>query len=90
MDSKLWAAIAGTLAAIALTTTMDATGYTMFSALPLFPLAGLFWFLQRFSRQEIGLLWGQVRYYGLALAYPIFVLGATCFGRSCLWRSGHQ
>lgn len=76
MDRRLWPAIGGTIAAIAVTTTMDATGYTMFSALPLFPLAGLFWFLQRFSRQEIGLMWGQVRYYGLALAYPVFVLGA--------------
>ena len=77
MDRKLWPAIGGTLVAIAVTTTMDATGYSVFSALPLFPLAALFWFLQRFSRQEIGLLWGQVNYYGLALAYPVFVLGAT-------------
>ena len=77
MDRKLWPAIGGTLAAIAVTTTMDATGYIMFSALPLFPLAGLFWFLQKFSRPEVGLIWGEFNCYGLALAYPIFVLGAT-------------
>lgn len=77
MDRRLWPAIGGTLAAIAVTTTMDASGYTMFSALPLFPLAGLFWFLQKFSRPEVGLIWGEVNCYGLALAYPIFVLGAT-------------
>jgi len=77
MDRKLWPATGGTIAAIAVTTTLDATGYTMLSALPLMPLAGLFWFLQRFSTQEMGLLWGQVRHYGVALAYPIFVLGVT-------------
>jgi membrane protease YdiL (CAAX protease family) len=54
---------------------MDATGYTMFSALPLMPLTGLFWYLQRFSRQEIGLVWGNRQAYGLALLYPVFVLG---------------
>lgn len=37
---------------------MDATGYSTFSALPLFPLAGLFWFLQKLSREEMGLAWG--------------------------------
>ncbi len=47
----------------------------MFSALPLFPLAGLFWTLQRFSRRDLGLVWGNLQAYGLALAYPIFVLG---------------
>ena len=56
MKFELSPAIIGTAIAIAITTTMDATGYSMFSALPLFPLAGLFWYLQRFSRQEIGLV----------------------------------
>ena len=68
-------AILGVVIAIATTTAMDATGYSMFSALPLFPLAGLFWFLQKYSRQEIGLAWGNPHAYGLALAYPVLVLG---------------
>lgn len=79
MESTLRPAIGGVFAAIAITTTMDATGYAMFSALPLLPLAGIFWYLQNFSRVEMGLLWGQARYYGIALAYPVFVLGATAF-----------
>lgn len=54
---------------------MDATGYSMFSALPLFPLAGLFWTLQRFSRRDLGLVWGNLRTNVLAVAYPILVLG---------------
>ncbi len=70
-------ALVGVAIAMAITTAMDATGYTMFSALPLLPLAGLFWFLQKFSRAEIGLVWGEAHYYGLALAYPALVLGAT-------------
>lgn len=77
MMRKVGPALGGVVVAIAITTTMDATGYTMFSALALFPLAGLFWFLQKFSRAEMGLVWGQARYYGLALAYPALVLGAT-------------
>ena len=77
MMRKIWPALGGVVIATAITTTMDATGYTMFSALPLLPLAGLFWVLQRFSRAEIGLVWGQARFYGLALAYPLIVLGST-------------
>ena len=75
MNQPLIYAVLGVAIAIAITTAMDATGYSMFSALPLFPLAGLFWFLQKFSRKEIGLVWGNLRAYGLALAYPLFVPG---------------
>jgi len=75
MNSNNWAAIAGVMVAIAITTTMDATGYTVFSALPLLPLTGIFWFLQKFSTREMGLTWGPARHYGLALAYPLLVLG---------------
>ena len=56
---------------------MDATGYSIFSALPLLPLTGLFWYLQRFSHAEMGLTWGRTAHYGLSLAYPILVLGAA-------------
>ena len=45
MMRKIWPALGGVVIATAVTTTMDATGYTMFSALPLLPLAGLFWVL---------------------------------------------
>ena len=75
MDRKYWPAVAGVFAAIAITTSMDATGFTMFSALPLFPLALLFWYLQGFSRQAIGLSTGQARDYVWAIAYPLVVLG---------------
>jgi len=75
MNQALVPAVLGVVIAITITTTLDATGYFMFSALPLFPLAGLFWYLQKFSRREIGLVWGNLKSYGLALAYPIVVLG---------------
>ena len=42
MNRALVPAVLGVVIAIAITTTMDATGYAQFSALPLFPLAGLF------------------------------------------------
>ncbi len=75
MNKAFVPAVVGVVIAIAITTAMDATGYSQLSALPLFPLAGLFWFLQKFSRKEIGLVWGNLQAYGLALAYPIVVLG---------------
>jgi len=76
MNKNMLPAIAGVAIAILITTTMDATGYSMFSALPLFPLAGLFWYLQKFSRAEIGLVWGPPYAYAIALAYPAVVLSA--------------
>jgi len=75
-SARLIVPIAGVLAAIAVTTTMDATGLFMFSALPLCPLLLLFWYVQRISRQSIGFVSGQCRHYSLAILYPVVVLGA--------------
>ena len=75
MNPGMRAPVAGVAVAIAITTTMDATGYAMFSALPLLPLAALFWYLQRFSRSDIGLRLGGTRDFAWALAYPLTVLG---------------
>lgn len=76
--SWIWP-IAGVLVAIAITSTMDAAGASAFSALPLFPLLLLFWYLQRFSAKEVGFVWGKshaLRSYGFAIFYPIVVMGA--------------
>jgi membrane protease YdiL (CAAX protease family) len=75
MRAGLTRPILGVLLAIAITTTMDANGVSAFSALPLLPLMALFWFLQRFSRREMGFTWGTSLHYGLALLYPILVMG---------------
>ena len=64
------------LAAIAVTTAMDANGLSAFSALPLLPLAAFGWWLERHSREAMGISWGRLRDYGLAIAYPAIVLGA--------------
>lgn len=66
------------LVAIAITSVMDASGLSAFSSLPLFPLFVLFWYLQRFSAEEIGFTWGRsraFRSYGLAILYPLLVMG---------------
>jgi membrane protease YdiL (CAAX protease family) len=68
-------ALAGVAIAIAITTTLDATGYFMFSALPLIPLTGVFWYLQKMPRAEIGLTAGKLGDYGPALLYPLLALG---------------
>ena len=75
MNPSLRWSIIGVVVAIAITTTMDATGLSMFSALPLFPLMALFWFLGRFSRVEIGFVWARRADYVPALLYPLIVLG---------------
>jgi membrane protease YdiL (CAAX protease family) len=62
--------------AIAITSTMDATGFTLFSALPLCALTAGLWFIQRMSRAEIGLRFGRPRAYGVALLHPLLVIGA--------------
>ena len=77
MNRALWPATGGLALAIAVTTSMDATGYSVFSALPLFPLGAIFWYLQKFSRAEIGLTLGQGSHYAAALAYPATVLGTA-------------
>jgi hypothetical protein len=77
MRSALQRATLGVVAAIAITTAMDATGLSAFSALPLFPLMGLLWYLEKHSRQDIGLVGGRPLGYGLAILYPTLVLGAV-------------
>ena len=76
MSRDLSLALISVLLAIAITTTMDATGYSVFSALPLLPLTALFWFLSKLSSREIGLTLGSPQAYAWGLAYPVIVLGA--------------
>lgn len=73
MTTALRWPILGVLAAIAITSTMDATGLTVYSALPLAPLLGLFWYLQRLPRKKVGFAWGRWRHYVLAVLYPVVV-----------------
>lgn len=63
--------------AVAITGTMDATGLTMFSALPLIPLTLLFWWMSRMSRGDMGLRWGGLGDHGLAVLYPLLVIGGV-------------
>ena len=75
MSMSLQRPVLGVLLAIAITTAMDATGLTAFSALPLCPLLVLFWYLGRFSRTQMGFVWGQWKHYALATLHPIIVIG---------------
>jgi membrane protease YdiL (CAAX protease family) len=75
MSTPLKQALLGAILAIAITTIMDAAGLLSFSALPLCPLLALFWYLGRFSRAQVGFVWGQRRHYALALLHPITVIG---------------
>jgi hypothetical protein len=67
------------MVAIAITSTMDAIGLTEFSALPLFPLMLLFWRIQRLSGWSLGFTWGRWRDHGLALLYPVLVIGSVTY-----------
>ena len=59
------------MAAIAVTTSMDASGLTELSALPLLPLMLLLWAWERFSRREMGFGWGNAQGYGQAVLHPL-------------------
>jgi hypothetical protein len=61
--------------AIAITTSTDATGLTMFSALPLFGLLIVFCSIQRLSLLECGLTGNRPKYFGLSVINPVFVMG---------------
>jgi uncharacterized protein len=74
-SSVAWPVI-GVAFAIAITTMMDLGGLANFSALALFPLTILFWVLERHPRADMGLAWGRVAHYGLAVVYPAVVLTA--------------
>jgi membrane protease YdiL (CAAX protease family) len=71
-----WHPVAGVVAALVITTAMDAGGLAMFSSLALLPLAILFWILGRYSRREMGLVLGAGAGYRWALIYPLVVPGA--------------
>jgi membrane protease YdiL (CAAX protease family) len=74
-SQALFYSILGFVLAIAITAPMDANGLTMFSALPLLPLALGLWWLQRLSHVRVGLTLGRPIDYVLAVAYPLIILG---------------
>jgi membrane protease YdiL (CAAX protease family) len=69
--------VTGVIVAVVVTTALDASGRTAFSALPLLPLTGALWCVERVSRRDVGLVWGRARDYGLAALYPALVLGSV-------------
>jgi membrane protease YdiL (CAAX protease family) len=72
---SFWTAAIAVIVATAVTATMDATGYFMFSALALFPLLVIFWFFARAPAKAMGFVLGRPSHYGLALLHPLLVLG---------------
>ena len=57
------------VAAVVTNTILPGSG-----ALLLLPLLLIFWFIQRFSRREMGFVIGQPRHYGLGLLHPLLVI----------------
>jgi len=66
--------VLGLAVAIAVTSAMDATGLTVFSALPLAALLAAFWYAQRLSGREVGFVWGRWQHYAVAVLYPVVVI----------------
>jgi len=77
--------IIGVVCAITVTTLMDATGLSTFSALALLPLLFLFWRLGHLSRTEVGFKVGHANDYGMAVLFPVAVMGAIA---SIAWLAG--
>lgn len=75
----------GILAAIATNTALSFTVLAGNGAFALLPLLVIFIILERPSLKEIGLVWGQVRHYLLALLHPVFVLSLLALAA---WAAG--
>src|SRR5690349_7367926 len=77
LRNKRWLLPAfGFVAAIATNTVANAAVLPTVGALCLLPLVAIFWYIQRFSRREVGFVPGQLRHYGLGLLLPLLVLGS--------------
>lgn len=74
--ARNWSII-GVIVAIAITAIIDLSGLSLFSALSLLPLLLVLSWLQKLNRTDLGLVWGRPRHYGLAMLYPLFVIGLT-------------
>ena len=66
----------GVVLSITITSSMDANGYSVFSALPLLPLFLLFWWWMGFSRKEVGFKVGRPMPYVVAVFYPLLLMGS--------------
>jgi membrane protease YdiL (CAAX protease family) len=77
IQRALTAAGIGLAAAIIVTTSLDAAGLSLFSALALFPVLLACWLFWRMPWEDMGFVWGRPRDYALAVLYPVVVLGAA-------------
>ena len=75
----------GLFAALATNTIGNAGVLSGMGALLLLPLLLLFWYLERFSRREMGFVPGRLRHYGLGLLHPLLVLSMLAL---VAWWSG--
>jgi membrane protease YdiL (CAAX protease family) len=82
-DGVKWALIACGLAIIISPLVTILSGSPNFSALVLLPLAVVAWLTARPSRSDLGLSPGRPGYYGLAVAYPLVVMGLLMI---LIWR----
>lgn len=83
MNTALRWPVLGVAVAIAVTSAMDASGLTVFSALPLAALLAAFWYPQRLPRQEVGFVWARRQHYAVAVLYPVAV-GAMLTGSAAI------
>jgi membrane protease YdiL (CAAX protease family) len=65
----------GIIAALATNMIANAGILPGMGALLLLPLLVIFWYVERFSRSEMGFVRGRLPHYGLGLLHPVLVLG---------------
>ncbi len=70
-----WAAIAGICAIVLSPLVTVLSGSPNFSALALLPITVVIWLITRVSRADLGLRIGRAGHYGVAVLYPILVMG---------------
>lgn len=72
--------VLGVLLAIAISTTLDATGHFVYSALPLALLLAVCWWRGRHTRTGVGFTLGNRLGYFLAVLHPVVVIGSVLLG----------
>ena len=76
MTKALVGPVLAVIIAIAVNAGMDAAGLSDVSFASLLPLMLIFWAMQRLPRKSMGIAFGRLPHYGLAILHPVVIIGA--------------
>lgn len=75
MNKTLRVPIAGVVIAILVNVAMDGLGLSDISFASLLPIVLVFWAIQRLPRKSMGIAFGRLSHYALAILHPVLIIG---------------